>query len=277
MKKIIFALLAILLLGAFAAPKNKRGVRCMKQSAKFVVDGKTTEWKIDSLRFDNKTGFAYAFSNNDKDLFVQLKMLNTSVQRKALIAGLTLWIDPNGKGKHVLGIKYPKGRMHQQEKHKPGQGNYGQNGHRRPASGGHLTAEQISRFNSRYGMEQPVLEGFEKAGIKNVSTGEKGIRVVLQIDTLGHVVYEAKIPLKMIFTKPADYLSKGRPFSILFETGYLQMDMSHMQGRGGMGGRQGQGMGGGGQRPNPSQMSFMQGMAEASHLKLKTVRLFQEK
>jgi len=278
MKKLFFALVTILLLGAFAAPKNKTGVKCLKQSSKFVVDGKASEWKTDSLRFDNKTGFAYAFSNDGKDLFIQLKMLNIGIQRKALIAGMTLWIDPNGKGKHVLGIKYPQGRMHQQQGRKPGQGAYGRSGHQRPpASGGSLTAEQISKFNSRYDSEQPVLEGFEKAGIKNASIGENGIRVVLQMDTLGHVVYEAMIPLKMIFTKPADYLSKGKAFSILFETGYLQVNMSRMQGRGGMGGRQGQQGVGGGQRPNPSQMAFMQSMAESSRLKLKTVHLFQEK
>ncbi len=276
MKKIAFALLSVLLLAAFTVPKNKREVRCTKQSGKFVVDGKTTDWKANTLQFDKKTGFAYAFSNDDRSLFVQLKMLNANVQRKVLVTGLTLWIDPHGKGKRVLGIKYPLGRIHEPHaRRKRGQRPSGRYGQRRPASGNHLTAEKISLFNKRYRSERAKLEGFDKAGIE-ANTGPGGIQVLLQMDTLGHVVYEAKIPLKMIFTRPADYLSKDKPFSVLLETGYLQIDMSRMQGRGGMGGRQGQGLGSG-QRPNPSRMAFMQNMAEASHLKIKSVYLFQKK
>ncbi len=271
MKKVIFALLAILLLGAFTAPKRKSGIKCLKQSGKFVVDGKTTEWKSDSLQYDNKTGFAYAFSNNNQSLFVQLKMLNAEVQRKALMTGLTLWIDPNGKGKHILGIEYPQGRMHEHTR-KAGQRNYGQH---RPEAGHRISPEQLRMFNERYWSEPVMLKGFEKAGIKDAFAGDDGIRVILQMDTLGHVVYEAKIPLKMLFANPANYLTKDKTFSILFETGYIQIDMSRMQGNGGMGGRGGHM--GGGQRPNPSRMAFMQSMAESSRLKIKSVHLFQEK
>ncbi len=273
MKKIIFALFAVFLLSAFTIPKNKPVVKCLKQSGNFVVDGKTTDWKTDALRFDNKTGFAYAFSNDNQSLFVQLKMLDVNVQRKVLITGLTLWIDPNGKGKHVLGIEYPQGRMHEQHTRKPGQRSSGRYGRHRPASGNHLTVEQISIFNGRYRSEQPKLEGFDKAGIKGAFAGTDGIKVLLQMDTLGHIIYEASIPLKMLFSNPADYLSKDKPFSVLFETGYIQVDMSHMRGPGGMGG--GRGSMGGGYPPN--RMAFMQSMANPSRLKIKTVHLFQEK
>ena len=66
-------------------------------------------------------------------------------------------------------------------------------------------------------------------------------------------------------------------FSLTFETGYLQMDMSRMQGHGGGGGSMGHGGMGGGQHPDPSRMAMMQAMAEPTHLKLKTVKLFQIK
>ncbi len=276
MKKIILAFSAILLLGAFAVPKNKPEINCLKQSDKFVVDGKANDWHTDSLRFDDKTGFAYAFSNNEKELFIQLKMLNKNVQRKAMITGFTLWIDPAGKAKHVLGIEYPRGRMHEQHTRESGESTPGKYAHHRPASGGHITAEQVAVLNHRFQMEKPVLKGFEKAGMKQASAGTDGIRVLMRMDTLGHIIYEAAIPLKMIFAHPEDYLQKDKSFSVVFETGYLQVDMSRMQGRGGMGGGHGQGMGGG-QHPDGSRMAFMESMTEASHLKIKTVHLYQLK
>jgi len=275
MKKIVIALLTILLPGTFmAAPHKKLVVKSLKQSGKFVVDGKTTDWKANTLQYDKKTGFAYAFSNDSHTLFVRLKMLDINVQRKALITSLTLWFDPNGKGKHLLGIEYPLKRKHAQRT-RTGQRSSVQYGHPRQASRHHLTTEEIGRLNARYRSEQPKLEGFDKAGIKNAFAGTGGIRVLLQMDTLGHAIYEAGIPLKMLFTNPVDYLSKGKPFSVVFETGYLQIEMSHMQGGGGMGGG-GRGMEGGYQ-PNPSRMAFMQSMADPSRLKIKTVYLFQEK
>ncbi len=275
MKIIVFALISVLLTGSFSSPKNRRVIKSTKQSGRFVVDGKTSDWKANTLQYDKKTGFAYAFSNDSHTLFVRLKMLDINVQRKALITGLTLWVDPNGKGKHLLGIEYPLKRKHEQRARKSGQRSSGQYRHPRQASRHHLTAEEISRLNARYRSEQPKLEGFDKAGIKNAFAGTGGIRVLLQMDTLGHAIYEAGIPLKMLFTNPVDYLSKDKPFSVVFETGYLQIEMSHMQGGGGMGGG-GRGMEGGYQ-PNPSRMAFMQSMADPSRLKIKTVYLFQEK
>ncbi len=75
MKKIVFVLLTISLPGVImAVPHKKTVVKCVKQSGKFMVDGSTTDWKANVLHFDNKTGFAYAFSNDNQSLFVQLKI-----------------------------------------------------------------------------------------------------------------------------------------------------------------------------------------------------------
>ena len=275
MKKLLAPLFVVALLSAFSYPKHKPETKCREQKAPFLVDGNTRDWKTGSLTYDGKTGFAYAFSNDNRNLYLQLKILDGNVQRKALITGLTVWIDPEGKGKQVLGIVYPQGRMH-----RPASGSTQHPAHRpyfRPShhSGNQkLSPGQIRMLNERFVSEVPQFKGFEKNGL----TGEKNIRALLQLDTLGHAVYEARIPLETIFTHPADYLTKAKPFSVILETGYLQMDMSRMQGQGmGGGNRGGGGRMGGGQRPDPSRMAFMQSMAEPSRLKIKTVKLFQIK
>jgi len=229
MKKFLCFIAFLVLLPAFSYPKNKRVVQCRRQTVPFVVDGKTGDWNMGSLSFDRKTGFAYAFTNDGKFLYIQLKMLDMAVQRKALLTGLTVWIDPGGKGKHVFGIVYPHGR-----KHGPSPGGSGHPGQRtvfrqHRNNGNHrLTPEQVQMFNRFFAHENPQFKGFEKHGL----SGGPDIRARLQIDTLGHVVYEAEIPLKAVFKTPAGYLTKAKPFSITIETGYLQMDMSRMQGGG---------------------------------------------
>ncbi len=279
MKKYLSVLVLLALLPARSFPKNKQDVKCKKQSVPFVVDGKTGEWNTDSLQFDSKTGFAYALSNDGQNLYIQLKMLNVTVQRKALLTGLTVWIDPRGKGKHVLGIVYPRGRKHPPSGNRQNYPGHSQAMQHRSAANKGLTPEQVRMFNERFAKEIPQLKGFEKSELP----GGQGIRVKLQMDSLGHVVYEAKIPLKAIFAGPGAYLTKAEPFSILIETGYLQLDMSRMQGRGmgggnpGGGGHMGGGRMGGGQGPGPSRMAMMQNMTEPSRLKLKSVTLFQIK
>ncbi len=260
--------LSVVLLISYASAKKKHGIRCQKQTQKFVVDGKLNDWNVDSLRYDPKTGFAYAFSNDDKYLYVELKLLNRGVNMKTLITGFTLWIDPAGKGKHALGIQYPQGRMHQEKPEARPVSQHHRNG-KHPA--GKPTPEQIKMFNDRYANEIPRFTGFEKRGLHPTVGGDNGVDVLLQMDTLGRLVYEARIPLKLVFENPEDYLKNKKPFSLILETGYMQMDMSRMP-HSGMGGRMGGG-GMGGQRPNPSRMAMMQEMAEPSLIKIKTIYL----
>ena len=275
MKKVFYVAFLFASLPLFLFSKNKQEINCRHQTAPFMVDGINTEWGSGAYHFDSKTGFAYVLSNDTHNLYIQLKMTDKNVQRKALLTGFTVWIDPNGKGKHVLGIIFPQGRVNRKEAGRlapQGHSQFSRQHNRRPMSG-KLSSEQIRMFNEHFSHQEPAFKGFDaKTGVS-----ESGIAVKLQMDSLGQVVYEAKIPLKCIFRAPSGYLSDGKPFSLTFETGYLQMDMSRMQGHGGGGrGMQNGGMGSG-HYPGPSRMAMMQGMAEPTRLKLKTVTLFQIK
>lgn len=276
MKKIILALVSLFLLSAYSYPKHKQEIKCTKQEVPLVVDGKTGDWQTGTLHFDSKTGFAYAFSNDKNNLYLRLKMLDAAVQRKALFTGFTVWFDPDGKGKHVLGIVYPQGRKHRLSAGKPGhyQGKRPDFQAQRNGKNHGLSPEVIRMINEHFNHEIPRFIGFEKAG----RPAAKGIIVKLQLDTPGHVVYEARIPLKAIFKKPADYLTRAKPFSVILETGYLQIDMSRMQGQGARGGSgTGGGYMGGRQQGGLSRMALMQSMAEPSRLKIKTIVLYQIK
>ena len=268
MKKTLLFLLAILLFSAFSFPKKKREIKCSRQTGQFMLNDKTG-FRVDAMMYDAKTGFAYALRNDGRNLYVVLKMLHTDVQRKALLTGFTLWVDPNGKGKHVLGVEYPQRHVHgkRPQSHRfPSKERMQKQGSYRP------TQEQLHRFNERLAAEHPVFKGFDQPSKKDSTRGTPpDIRVRAQLDSLGHLLYKAVIPLSAVFVHPKDYLTAEKPFSVIFETGYLQMDMSRMQGHGPGGGR------GGGMRsgqPHPQRMAFMQSMAEPSRLRLKSVFLY---
>jgi hypothetical protein len=275
MKKGILGVLLVFTLASFTSPKGKETLRCHKQSKQLKVDGKTDDWN-DALTYDDRTGFYYDFSNDAEYLYVRLRMTKPMVQRKVMATGLTLWIDPNGKGKSVLGIQYPidKVKQRQMEHRKKASPNQGSN--QRRAFTAKDREEQRIKFNMRYtsGMEEGELIGFEKAGMEKSYLGEDGIDVMLQIDAHNQMIYEAKIPLMMIFKNPKDYLSGKKQFSLAFETGYIQVDMSRMNG-GGMGRGMGGGrMGGGmGQAGGSDRMAAMQFMTSATKIKWKKVGL----
>ncbi len=273
MKHILLSFFVVLLFSASSLPKKKQEIKCKKQTEKFAPDD-IVHLNSDALLFDTKTGLAYTLSNDDRNLYVQLKMLHADVQRKALLTGFTLWIDPNGKGKHVLGIVYPQGRTHRMQAMRQ-QGNMSRGAAPHRTYGQKPTPEQLRMLNERLASEIPDFKGFKKIDNGNPAGVLHNVKLHLRMDTLGHLLYSAVIPLRAIFLHPEDYLKKDQPFSLTFETGYLQMDMSRMQGHGPGGGRgQGMGMGGGGQRSGSGRMAFMQSMAEPSRLKLKTVRLY---
>ncbi len=271
MKKGIIAVAVLLVLASFSSPK-KEAVKCQAQAKTLKIDGKADDWNA-NLTFDQKTGFYYAFSNDNRDLYVRLKMTNKMVQRKALATGLTLWIDPAGKGKSTLGIEYPKGRIHENRGNYQRSQNRSQGQTQRKSFSSQNNSEWIQKFNRRYlsGVEEGELKGFDKAGLKESFLGKNGIEVMLQLDAKGELIYEAKIPLNMIFVHPDEYLkSSPNAFSLAFETGYIEIDMSRM-GRGGMGG--GGRMGGGGQQPSGNRMAAMQFMTSSSKIKWKNVVL----
>jgi len=270
MKKGILGLFLVFMLTSFTNYRAKKVLKCDEQSGQMHVDGKTNDWK-GSLAYDEKTGFYYNFSNDDSNLYVHLKMTNPMVQRKTIAMGFTLWIDPSGKGKEVLGIEYPKKRAPEDRKAE----HHRQQAWRKGSAHESNPLKMIQKFNLRYsgGLEEGDLVGFDKAGLDAAFIGKGGIQVMLQINKHSQLIYEAKIPLSMIFSHPQDYLNASpKTFSLAFETGYLQLEMSRMnRGGGGMrGGRMGGGMR---QGLSSDRMAAMQFMTSPTKIKWKKVVL----
>ena len=240
------------------------------QSSPLAVGEFSEKWQT-NMQYNTKASMLYSVTNDDKYLYVSLKVTDKTVQRKIMLTGLTFWIDNTGKGKKQLGLIFPIKQRRQM--------NHGKISITRSEK---LSADELQRFNDRYynGMSEILLAGFygedepELRGNKSIS----GINAILWMDSLQALYYEAQIPLDMIFEKPEEYLNNStKYFSYAFETGYIEMPSMSSGGRvGGMSGKgsgsRGGGSGRGGNRPsgmNSETMAAMQEMSQSSKFHVK--------
>ena len=300
MKKALIGLITFLTVISFvssasARNRKKEEVKCSKQATPLKISGIFKNWEL-PMRADKSSGYYYGITNDDQNLYLEVKLKTRGLIGKAIGLGFNVWIDPNAKGKNVLGINYPQTRMH-------GQMNHNRRKKMEDQDNGkpqHLTPEQIEKrrkaliekFNLRYltGRETGKLINFDKEGIKDAYFGEGDINAIVHMNDKGEIIYEAIIPLKSIFKNKTAYLAKGKPFSLILETGSYQptttasgmysgvaggMSQAEMYGDNfGRGGEMGQGVGGEGYRMGMGHMGMR---IQPVRFKLKRVVLFQHK
>ncbi len=165
-----------------------------------VIDGQVTEWRTEwSLDPDGK--FIYNVCNDDSNLYVRIQISDVITQRKIGLFGFTLWMDPTGKKKRDLGLKYPVG-AHQGQQPLPELG--------KDAKKGDLERNLIQDVE---GLE---LIGLAKDNIFSTRAGlMNGLQMAIIYTPDGTYQYEVKIPFKAFKIKPADVKTMG----IGFETG----------------------------------------------------------
>lgn len=299
MKKALIGLITFLVVisfasSAYAKKRKNEETQCNKQATPLSIKGKFKDWKL-PLRADKSTGFYYGITNDEKNLYVEVKFKTRNLIGRVIGLGFNVWIDPKAKGKDVLGINYPQTRMNEHRNKKPDRVEQDENKQPRHLSPEEIKKrrkEMIEKFNLRYltGRETGRLINFDKEGLQDAFFGEGDINAIIQMNDKGEIVYEAVIPLKSIFKNPAAYLAKGKPFSLILETGSYnpQTTASGMYGgiAGGLnsrqmagetfggGGEMGQGIGGEGYRLGMYGRGGFRGITSV-RFKLKRVTLFQ--
>lgn len=276
-KYIIFFVFAILLLLVACSKKPIYTSNHIEGPA--VVDGVLKEWSV-PMNYDKKSDMEYGIGNDEKYLYVNMKITNKVLTNKIFITGLTLWIDTVGKNKKMYGIKYPIGQGRKRDNRE-------------------ITRERIQgeirrpvRPDLQRKPELMEIIGFTKKGARELADpeGTPGMHLSVSRNQLGTFYYEARILLDKIITDVGAYLTDTtRLLSIGFETGYI--DMPNMAGRspgmrsGGGGSRMPGGRTGGGGRPgggsrpggrtiDPSQrMDSVRAMSQSTKLRIPKVRL----
>lgn len=286
MKNWLLVVLLVMVVSTTYAGK-KEVFKCEKQSTPLKINGKVDN-PSQKWNFDEKQGIYYRLSNDNKNLYVQMKVDNKAAVRKIALFGFYVWIDPASKARNTLGINYPVGsykKMREQyEKATPEERakfqknrNRLQNRDRIAGTREQMIQRRIEHTNKEFLEEQitGTLKGFEKKGLNDVFFGSGDINALAQLNDKGELVYEAVIPLKSIFKNPEKYLKNQTPFSVVLESGYFEQNMSRMgenrMSAGMSGGRMGSGMGSmrGAQRGG----AYIEGMMLPAKIKLKRVVL----
>lgn len=175
-------------------------------AAPIVIDAKVDDWQNDWIA-DSEGKFLYNICNDANDLYIRLKMSDILTQRRVALFGLTVWLDPSGKKKEKIGLKYPFGTT--------------------DLSGTPPTVTTMNRNQKRGDVEKELLGdidvleliGLAKETIVSSRLGlMNGIRVLIAATEDGTYMYEAKIPFKAFRLKKSEISVLG----IGFETGVLK-------------------------------------------------------
>ena len=203
------------------------------------IDGQANEWPMDWLVDDDKK-FNYNVCSDDENIYIRIKTKDDLIRRKIGLFGFTVWMDPNGKKKRRLGLRFPTGV----EAHDKMEA-LKQSGERNNMSSGQRVDFQ-KEINRAFIKDVEVLEliGLADDPLTSTRSGiTNGIKVAIATDEEDAYVYEAQIPFKSFRLSKSTISTLG----IGFETGKYVAKAPKTPPAGGGGGYQGGGFGGGGQ------------------------------
>lgn len=100
--KIRLLLLALTTMTMAFAGNNKSAYK-----SGVTVDGVNTEWKTPLPRYNKNTGINYDISNDERNIYMIVRVADTTSQRQILQNGLEVWINKDGKKNNTTGITYP--------------------------------------------------------------------------------------------------------------------------------------------------------------------------
>lgn len=193
------------------------------------IDGSSSDWKT-TLDSKNNDSYSYGISNDMENLYIRININDLSIQKKVMLAGLTVWIDTTGKKKETSGITCPIQKI--------------------PSSKINRISRDIPRWDNNQILDAEFI-GFEKSiETYYITNNPYEIEVSIDQDEFKSLYYEMKIPFKSIYSNCSNISLKT--LSIGLETGTIKMPSQGVSSQpismtgGGKGGRGGRGGGGGG-------------------------------
>ncbi|MCK5028214.1 MAG: hypothetical protein KAR57_01175 [Bacteroidales bacterium] len=230
------------------------------------IDGSSSDWTT-TLDSKNNSSFSYGISNDNENLYIRININDQYVQKKLMLAGLTVWIDTTGKKKEYMGITCPIQKA--------------------------LPKMNRKIQNQAEWKKDQLLEidflGFKEYGETYfISKNPYGVEVSIDQDQFKSLYYEMKIPVKSIYTDHSNLALKT--LSIGLETGALKIPSQTNRpavsqsagisgrgkgGRGGGAGGRGGGKGGGPSGRTPDSSSITN-MTSPTKIWIKNIKLAQQ-
>ena len=198
------------LLLVLAAGCNHNGIASRWSRDAVTIDGDQRDWQ-GALKRIRGQEVAVGVMNDDAYLYVTLSSPDRRTMLQVMRGGFTVWFDPRGRQRKVLGVRYPLGAAAL---------GLEDDGWRRPARGQRPDPARLleSMRSSELFVE---VSGPGKADLAHVPlNSEGGIQVAIGWSTYGQFVYELRIPLAPGDASPhAVGAAPGQTIAIGFETG----------------------------------------------------------
>ena len=236
---------------AYPAAADRPHFDAYRNDGVITIDGKQDDWRGPLQEF-GKDPVSIQVASDGEFLYMRLASSDPGMRMQLTRLGFTVWIDPKGGTKKVLGIRYPVFERGEEEGEggRGGFGGFGRGGsgrsggeRRRPEGGEGEGREGSAEFTPP---ERVDILGPGKDDARSLTRDHlQGIEVAMAVDQ-GTVLYELKVPLAATADRPYAVAAKtGDTIGLGLET--AKFERPSMGGHeGGMGGRGGGGFGGGG-------------------------------
>jgi len=184
------------------------------QNMPMIVDGNTSEWQ-GKMSADIESGITYGITNDERNLYVKMNTRDETLTRQLTMGGVVFYIDTLARGREQLTLRFPVAEdMRRQLTVAGSSGREMDMGHSK-------TPPDVILLNNYFltGLATVMIKGFnnikEEQAYLNLS--DPGIKVIVQVGREEGLVYEACIPLDMIFNEPHIWLGDTtRQFSYGF-------------------------------------------------------------
>lgn len=196
------------------------------QQTPVIIDGNDSDWVKPLRYYAQKEKLAYNITSDSANVYVQMTSKDEETQEKIIKGGLTVWFNSHAEmsEERAAGISFPTGSE----------------GLRRdgaPISGKAASANQ----SGLPGLDSYRLFSFSSpTAIDNYQAGQvsdEGVEVGLNFNAAGDLVYEAKVPLKVLYPKVSSGVYANRNLAVGFYIeGILPQRGERGSGRGGGGG-----------------------------------------
>ncbi|RXK83082.1 hypothetical protein [Filimonas effusa] len=197
------------------------------QQAPIVIDGNDSDWVKPLRYYAQKEKLAYNITSDSNNVYVQMTTKDEETQEKIIKGGMTVWFNSHAEmsEERAAGISFPTGAE-------------GLRRNGAPISG---RAAGANSNTSLPGLESYRLFGFSSTtAIDNYNAGqvsEEGVEVNLNFNAAGDLVYEAKVPLKVLYPKVTSGVYANRNLAVGFYIdGLLPQPGQRGSGGGGGGG-----------------------------------------
>lgn len=183
------------------------------QATAITIDGDSRDWPSPYPNYDSKARIAYTSSNDSRYIYISMQTGDELTQVKILKSGMKVSVDTGNTKKMEFAINYPmeNSGLETDIPSSPATNKVEAMGMTRKLN--QITTKGIDQAN------QFSLEGFIgcNGGYMISQANECGIKIKARIDEYKELVWEAAIPVKVIYGK--DSLTKadaGRAMNICF-------------------------------------------------------------